>query len=93
MTFDEQDEQLSVLFPDADGVVKHYSFSLTRDELSFLLTLSPNKSCKLPSLDGRADLDSSGLMTIQYKNPGGYRFASFNFNDVVLAIKNILEEI
>jgi len=92
MTFDEQDEQLTVLLPDADGVVKHYSFSLTRDELSFLLTLSPNKSCKLPSLEGNADLDNSELMTVQYKSPGGYRFASFNFNDVVLAIKNRLEE-
>lgn len=93
MTFNEQDEQLSVLFPDADGVVKYYSFSLTREELNFLLALSTNKSCKLPSLDGSADLDSSGLMTVQYKNPGGYRFASFNFTDVVLAINKRFEEI
>lgn len=69
------DVSIAINLPDSDGIIEHYAFLLTPDELRAILSLKEKQECSLPSLDGLAFRDEYGDLNIRYKNPGGYRTA------------------
>lgn len=84
---------IAVKLPDLDGVIEEYAFILTIKELEAILNLGVNQTCNLPSLDGEAFRGDYGVLNIRYKNAGGHRFASVDFDKAKQIIKDMLLDV